>query len=116
MDKPKLIGPAVGVLAVMFLTGQASAFQGKSVAASDCGYGGKIKSIEATDRLTITFSMCKPDPAFRAKAAFTLKSALFHPVSVGRWFDRTAWWFSAIREPRSVGLSRCLGKLDRHVV
>lgn len=55
----------------MFLVGQASAFQGKSVAASDCGYGGKIKSIEATDRLTVTFSMCKPDPAFLAKAAFT---------------------------------------------
>jgi ABC-type transport system substrate-binding protein len=55
----------------MFLVGQASAFQGKNVAASDCGYGGKIKSIEATDRLTVTFSMCKPDPAFLAKAAFT---------------------------------------------
>jgi ABC-type transport system substrate-binding protein len=71
MNKPKLIGPAVGVLAAMFLAGQASAFEGKSVAASDCSYGGKIKSIEATDRLTVKFSMCKPDPAFLAKAAFT---------------------------------------------
>jgi len=71
MNKPKLIGSAVGALAAMFLAGQASAFEGKSVAASDCSYGGKIKSIEATDRLTVTFSMCKPDPAFLAKAAFT---------------------------------------------
>ncbi len=69
MNKPKLIGSAVGALAAMFLAGQASAFEGKSVAASDCSYGGKIKSIEATDRLTVTFSMCKPDPAFLAKAA-----------------------------------------------
>jgi ABC-type transport system substrate-binding protein len=71
MNKPKLIGSAVGVLAAMFLAGQASAFEGKSVAAADCSYGGKIKSIEATDRLTVKFTTCKPDPAFMAKAAFT---------------------------------------------
>jgi ABC-type transport system substrate-binding protein len=71
MSKSKLIGSAAGILAVMLLVGQSSAFQGNNVAASDCGYGGKIKSIEATDQFTVTFTMCKPDPAFLAKAAFT---------------------------------------------
>lgn len=42
-----------------------------SVAADSCDYGGKIESIEAVDRLTVQFNLCKPDPAFTAKAAFT---------------------------------------------
>ena len=42
-----------------------------SVAAENCDYGGKIKSIEAVDEFTVKFTMCKPDPAFPAKAAFT---------------------------------------------
>ena len=41
------------------------------VEAPDCEYGGKIKSIKAVDDLTVEFTMCKPDPAFPAKAAFT---------------------------------------------
>ena len=41
------------------------------VSAPSCDYGGKIKSIEAADRLAVTFTLCKPDPAFLAKAAFT---------------------------------------------
>ncbi|MCX6025727.1 MAG: ABC transporter substrate-binding protein, partial [Chloroflexi bacterium] len=39
--------------------------------ASSCDYGGIIKSIEAVDRLTVKFTMCVPDPAFPAKAAFS---------------------------------------------
>ena len=46
-------------------------FEGKSVEAPDCDYGGKIKSIVAVDAYTVEFSMCKPDPAFPQKAAFT---------------------------------------------
>ena len=42
-----------------------------SVAADSCDYGGKIKSIAAVDEFTVEFTMCKPDPAFPAKAAFT---------------------------------------------
>jgi ABC-type transport system substrate-binding protein len=42
-----------------------------SVAAPSCDYGGKIESITALDRLTVQFNLCKPDPAFLAKAAFT---------------------------------------------
>ena len=41
------------------------------VAADSCDYGGKIKEIRALDELTVQFTMCKPDPAFLAKAAFT---------------------------------------------
>ncbi len=40
MLKPKLIGSAAAVLATMFLAGQASAFEGDSVSAADCEYGG----------------------------------------------------------------------------
>ncbi len=45
--------------------------EGISVSADSCDYGGKISSIEATDRLTVVFNLCKPDPAFLAKVAFT---------------------------------------------
>ena len=71
MNRSKLLGATVGILAAAAFVGPAQAFTGKSVAASDCSYGGKVKSIEATDELTVTFTMCKPDPAFMAKAAFT---------------------------------------------
>ncbi|HSG42148.1 MAG TPA: ABC transporter substrate-binding protein [Anaerolineales bacterium] len=46
-------------------------FEGKSVAAPNCDYGGKISSIVAVDAYTVEFTMCKPDPAFPQKAAFT---------------------------------------------
>ncbi|MEA2008411.1 MAG: ABC transporter substrate-binding protein, partial [Chloroflexota bacterium] len=46
-------------------------FVAKMVEAPDCDYGGKIKSIVAIDAYTVEFTMCKPDPAFPAKAAFT---------------------------------------------
>jgi ABC-type transport system substrate-binding protein len=45
-------------------------FEGMSVAAPNCDYGGKISSIEAVDQYTVVFTMCKPDPAFLAKVAF----------------------------------------------
>ena len=48
-----------------------STYEGMSVAAENCDYGGKISSIEATDQFTVVFNLCKPDPAFLAKVAFT---------------------------------------------
>jgi peptide/nickel transport system substrate-binding protein len=48
----------------------AMAFEPLKLEAPNCDYGGKIKSIEATDQYTVVFTMCKPDPAFLAKAAF----------------------------------------------
>jgi ABC-type transport system substrate-binding protein len=47
------------------------AFEGASVAAASCDYGGKILSIEATGQYEVTFSMCGPVPAFREIVAFT---------------------------------------------
>jgi ABC-type transport system substrate-binding protein len=46
-------------------------FEPMSVAAENCDYGGKISSIEAVDEYTVVFNLCKPDPAFLAKIAFT---------------------------------------------
>lgn len=46
-------------------------FAPTSVAADSCDYGGKIGSIESTDEYTVVFNLCKPDPAFLAKIAFT---------------------------------------------
>jgi peptide/nickel transport system substrate-binding protein len=44
-----------------------------TVAAVECGgdYTGLLKEIAAVDPLTVRFTFCVPDPAFRAKAAFT---------------------------------------------
>ncbi|MGH8927547.1 MAG: ABC transporter substrate-binding protein, partial [Acidimicrobiia bacterium] len=46
-------------------------FEGASVAAENCDYGGKISSIEATGPLEVTFTLCAPVPAFQQIAAFT---------------------------------------------
>ena len=47
-----------------------------TLAAADCSYGGEFKSITATDANTIVFSLCYPDPAFPAKAAFASNEIL----------------------------------------
>ena len=64
-------GIALAATAVM-MSGSAFGFEGKSLVAPGCDYGGKIKSIVATDENTVTFTMCSPDPAFEAKAAFVV--------------------------------------------
>jgi ABC-type transport system substrate-binding protein len=46
-------------------------FEGMKVEAPNCDYGGILKSIEAVDEFTVKFTMCVPDPAFPAKAAFS---------------------------------------------
>lgn len=46
-------------------------FEGISLEAANCDYGGKVLSIKAVDRLTVEFTLCRPDPAFLAKVAFT---------------------------------------------
>jgi ABC-type transport system substrate-binding protein len=47
-----------------------AAFEGMSVAADSCDYGGEFKSIEAVDATTVKFTLCYPDPAFLSKVAF----------------------------------------------
>lgn len=46
-------------------------FVGDILDAGSCDYGGKVLSIEAVDALTVVFTLCRPDPAFLAKVAFT---------------------------------------------
>jgi peptide/nickel transport system substrate-binding protein len=61
----------------------------------------KVKEIAAIDELTVQFTMCKPDPAFLAKAAFTpfyiqprewieekagTEELLSHPIGTGPYY------------------------------
>ena len=48
---------------------QEATFVGKTVSAPDCSYGGEIKSVQAVDAYTVTFTLCQPDAAFAAKIA-----------------------------------------------
>jgi peptide/nickel transport system substrate-binding protein len=48
-----------------------ASFDGTSLVAEDCDYGGFFQSIEATDQYTVTFNLCKTDAAFLSKIAFS---------------------------------------------
>ncbi|GIV81080.1 MAG: hypothetical protein KatS3mg051_0434 [Anaerolineae bacterium] len=50
---------------------KAQGFQPMSYSAPDCSYGGEIYKIEALDDLTVKFTLCRPDPAFPSKVAFS---------------------------------------------
>ncbi|MCJ7433253.1 MAG: ABC transporter substrate-binding protein [Anaerolineales bacterium] len=62
-------------------------FDGKMLSVPECGNGyiGLIKSIEANDEYTVTFTLCQPDPAFLSKMAFS-------PFSIypSEWLEATA--------------------------
>jgi peptide/nickel transport system substrate-binding protein len=45
-------------------------FEGLTLDAGGCDYGGKIESIAATAENEVVFSLCSEDPAFLAKLAF----------------------------------------------
>jgi peptide/nickel transport system substrate-binding protein len=62
--------PAPAATEAMPAATEAPAFQGMSVSAPDCSYGGEFKSIEAVDANTVKFTLCFPDPAFLSKVAF----------------------------------------------
>lgn len=47
------------------------AFEPMSFGAEDCEYGGKVLKVSALDQYTVEFQLCKSDPAFIAKMAFT---------------------------------------------
>ena len=48
---------------------QEVSFEGLTVSAPDCTYGGEIKSVQAVDANTVTFTLCQPDAAFVTKIA-----------------------------------------------
>jgi ABC-type transport system substrate-binding protein len=62
-------------------------FDGTTLSVTECGNGyiGLIKSIEANDATTVTFTLCQPDPAFLSKMAFT-------PFAIypSEWLEATA--------------------------
>jgi ABC-type transport system substrate-binding protein len=62
---------APGTTAAPATTEAMAPFEGRSVVAPDCNYGGVIESIVAVDAYTVEFSLCKPQPAFPQIAAFT---------------------------------------------
>ncbi|HZW03089.1 MAG TPA: ABC transporter substrate-binding protein, partial [Anaerolineaceae bacterium] len=51
-------------------------YAGRRVTAPDCKYGGNLRSVQAVDRYTVKFSLCKPDPALPTKLAFPVFSIL----------------------------------------
>ncbi|MBI4769586.1 MAG: peptide ABC transporter substrate-binding protein [Chloroflexi bacterium] len=73
-------------------------FVGDKLEAPNCDYGGKIKSIEAVDRLTVVFTMCKPDPAFLAKAAF-----IPFGVQPKEWIEKTGGTGELLEHPIGTG-------------
>jgi peptide/nickel transport system substrate-binding protein len=62
-----------------------AAFEGKSLVAPNCDYGGKFKSIEATDQYTVVFTLCEPFPAFLPTLAFSVFS-----IYPEEWITATA--------------------------
>ncbi|MBU2610639.1 MAG: peptide ABC transporter substrate-binding protein, partial [Chloroflexi bacterium] len=60
-------------------------FEPMKLEAPNCDYGGFFKSIEATDQYTVTFTLCKSDPAFLSKIAF-------NPFAIypEEWLEATA--------------------------
>ncbi|HET6845894.1 MAG TPA: ABC transporter substrate-binding protein, partial [Anaerolineales bacterium] len=49
----------------------APAYEGMSMEAPNCDYGGEIKSIKAVDEFTVEIALCVPDPAMPSKIAFS---------------------------------------------
>lgn len=58
-----------------------------SVPAEECNgdYAGLIQSVVATDEHTVTFTLCRPDPAFLSKIAFNV-----YGIYPSEWIEATA--------------------------
>jgi peptide/nickel transport system substrate-binding protein len=65
--QPQLPGGVVTTAPTSVISGE---FKPQKVEAATCDYGGELKSIEAVDRYTVRFTLCKKDPAFLSKVAF----------------------------------------------
>lgn len=74
------------------------AFEPLSVSAESCDYGGKIQTIEALDELTVQFTLCKPDPAFLAKVAFTPFG-----IQPKEWLEQTGGTGELLERPIGTG-------------
>jgi ABC-type transport system substrate-binding protein len=74
------------------------AFEPMVLSAENCDYGGKILSVEAVDELTVQFNLCKPDPAFLAKIAFTPFA-----IQSTEWLQETGGTGELLRHPVGTG-------------
>jgi ABC-type transport system substrate-binding protein len=83
------------------------AFEPMSVSAGNCDYGGKILDITALDELTVQFNLCKPDPAFLAKVAFTPFG-----IQPAEWIAETGGTGQLLEQPIGTGPYR-LERWDR---
>ncbi|MDX1414106.1 MAG: ABC transporter substrate-binding protein [Candidatus Promineifilaceae bacterium] len=73
-------------------------FEGLSVAAEDCEYGGKIASITALDEQTVEFALCKTDPAFMSKIAF-----IPFGIQSQEWLEETGGTGAILEKPVGTG-------------
>jgi len=60
-------------------------YDGITLSIDDCNYGGYFQSVEATTPIVVTFTLCKPDPAFLYKLA--LNSIAIYPRE---WIEATS--------------------------
>lgn len=69
-----------------------------TVSAGNCDYGGKVLEITALDELTVQYTLCKPDPAFLAKAAFTPFA-----IQPREWIEYTGGGGEILEKPVGTG-------------
>lgn len=94
----------IALLAVSVLTPAvtlAQDFEPLSHSAENCDYVGEgngFLSIEAVDELTVKFTLCKPDPAFPVKAAFSA-----FPINSSDYLEQTGGGGDLVDTPVGTG-------------
>lgn len=73
-------------------------FEGSTVSAADCNYGGRFNSIAAVDQLTVIFKLCSPDPAFLEKIAFPSFA-----IQSDEWLEETGGGGQLLEKPVGTG-------------
>jgi ABC-type transport system substrate-binding protein len=66
--------------------------------AASCDYGGFFQEIAAVDQYTVRFTLCKPDPAFLSKIAFSVFS-----IYPSEWLEATGATGEALEAPVGTG-------------
>jgi len=74
------------------------AFEPLSLSAPNCDYGGFFQTIEALDEFTVRFTLCKPDPAFLSKMAFSVFS-----IYPQEWLEATTEPGARLEAPVGTG-------------
>ena len=70
----------LGLLTILPAAGQDESAQ--FFGATDCDYGGNLKSVEALDELTVVVTLCNPDAIFAQEMASLGLS--IHPQGISR--------------------------------